>query len=138
MVRRLLVRVGVAVPRRLKLAEEEALHRRWEVEEALHKRREVEEALLQILVAVEVARVSPQPALRKHMLFSLFRVNEWFKAWFACRTLFVILADLDALIDVFLLKGTGDDDEVVLGQSARHPEIFGNHLPLPQKDSRAQ
>lgn len=54
------------------------------------------------------------------------------------RTFFIVLANLDTLIDVLLLESTSDDNEVFLLQLAQSPEVFTNHLPLPQKGSQVQ
>lgn len=129
--RQMLVGVGVlhrpklgveVVPHRLKLGVEAAQHRlKLGVEGAQHRLREVVEVLLQTLVVVgEAVRGDPRPAPRRRMSFSLLlHISKGHKILAANHTFFIILADLDALIDVLLLKCAGNDDEIVLSLSVK-------------------
>lgn len=114
--------VGVGVLHRPKLGVEVVPHRpKPGVEAAQHRLREVVEVLLQTLVVVgEAVRGDPRPALRRRMSFSLsLHISKGHKILAANRTFFIILADLDALIDMLLLECAGNDDEIVLSLSVK-------------------
>ena len=118
------------VPRRLKLG----------VEAARHRLREVVVVLLRIPVVVaEAVQGAPRRALRTRMSFSLsLHISTGHKIFAGSRTFFVVLADLDALIDVLLLKCTSNDNKIVLSPSAKSYTLTKEYLLLPQKDSRAR
>jgi hypothetical protein len=118
--------VGVGVLHRPKLGAGEVPHRpKLGVEAVRHRLKEVVEVLLQTLVVVgEAVRGDPRPALRRRMSFSLLlHISKSHKVFAASRTFFVILADLDALIDVLLLKCAGNDDEIVLSLSVKDEHL---------------
>lgn len=114
--------VGVGVLHRPKLGVEVVPHRpKPGVEAAQHRLREVVEVLLQTLVVVgEAVRGDPRPALRRRMSFSLsLHISKGHRILAANCTFFIILADLDALIDMLLLECAGNDDEIVLSLSVK-------------------
>ena len=114
--------VGVGVLDRLKMGVEVVQHRpKQGVEVEKDRVREVVEVLLQTLVVVgEAVRGDPRPALRRRMSFSLLlHISKSHKILAANRTFFIILADLDALIDMLLLECAGNDDEIVLSLSVK-------------------